>query len=279
MPITYQWLGLFATVTVFSVMLALGLNLGREPFAALRPRRWMLARVLVAVLVAVPALAVVALHALGVKAPVAVGIVLMTISPGAPVALRRSLDAGGHPGFAPAMHLVIVTMAVLTVPAWVAILDWTLAVDYTVTPFDIARQVFFAQLLPLALGAALRALCPGLAARLVAPLARVGNWLLLAVALAVLADGPSVIATVGWTPVVAGLAITAGALVVGSAAVWADAGLRPAAAIAAAMRNPGLAIVIAAVNRLPDDVVATVLGYTLGLSVTLTAYLLWRRRS
>ncbi len=275
MLIPFQWIGLFATVTVFAVMFALGLLLGREQIDAALQRRVVLAAVVFAVVVPVPALAVLAVKALALKGPVAVGIVLMVISPGAPVALRRALDAGGSREFAPALHLAIVMLAVVTVPATVAILDWIFAADFTVTPLDIGRQVFLAQLLPLALGASLRAVRPAVAAKLEGSLVRIGNGLLLALAVMVLVDMPPIIAAVGWTPTVAGVAITACALAIGAAFAWRDRNVRPAAAIAAAMRNPGLALVIATVNRAPPDVTAAVIGYALGLGVTIVAFLQW----
>ena len=278
MLIPFQWIGLFATLTVFAVMFAIGLMLGREQVAAALERRVVLAAVVFAVVVPVPVVAVLALEAFALKGPVAVGIVLMAISPGAPVALRRALDAGGSREFAPALHLAIVLLAVVTVPASVAILDWIFAADFTVTPFQIGRQVFFAQLLPMALGAALRAARPALAAKLEAPLGRVGNVLLLLLAIAVLADLPSIIAAVGWVPTIAGVAMTVCALAIGAAFAWRDADVRPAAAVAAAMRNPGLALVIATVNRVPPDVTAAVIGYALGLGVTMVAFVQWSKR-
>jgi BASS family bile acid:Na+ symporter len=276
--IPFQWIGIFATVTVFAVMFALGLMLGREQIAAAMQRRVVLAAIVFAVVVPVPALTVLALKVFGLKGPVAVGIVLMAISPGAPVALRRALDAGGSPAFAPALHLAVVMLAVLTVPASVAILDWIFAADFTVTPFHIGRQVFFAQLLPMALGAGLRAVRPALAARLEVPIGRIGNWLLLTLAILVLVDMPPIVAAVGWAPEIAGVGMTVCALAIGSAFAWRDPDVRPVAAIAAAMRNPGLALVIATVNRAPPDVIAAVIGYALGLGVTIVAYLQWRKR-
>jgi BASS family bile acid:Na+ symporter len=234
--------------------------------------------VVFAVVVPVPVLAVLAASAFDLKGPVAAGIVLMVISPGAPVALRRALDAGGNREFAPVLHLAIVMLAVVTVPASVAILDWIFAADFAVTPFDIGRQVFFAQLLPLALGAAIRAMRPALAATLEGPLGRAGNVLLLALAILVLADMPPIIATVGWTPTIAGVAMTLGALAIGAAFAWRDVDVRRTAAVAAAMRNPGLALVIATVNRAPPEVTAAVIGYALGLGVTMIAFLQWCRR-
>ena len=192
--------------------------------------------------------------------------------------MRRALDAGGNREFAPALHLAIVMLAVLTVPATVMILDWIFAADFTVTPFHIGRQVFFAQLLPMALGAALRAVRPALAARWEASLGRVGNLLLLVLGVMVLLDLPSIIAAVGWAPTVAGVGMTLGALVVGAAFAWRDPEVRPTAAVAAAMRNPGLALVIATVNRAPPPVTAAVIGYALGLGLTMIVFLQWRKR-
>ena len=278
MLIPFQWIGLFATATVFAVMFALGLMLGREQIAAALQRRVVLAAVVFAVVVPVPALAVLAVKAFALKGPVAAGIVLMAISPGAPVALRRALEAGGNREFAPALHLAIVMLAVLTVPASVAILDWIFAADFTVTPFHIGRQVFFAQLLPLALGALLRAARPALAAKLESPLGRVGNFLLLVLGIMVLVDMPPIIAAVGWTPMVAGVALTVCALAVGAAFAWRVPDVRPAAAVAAAMRNPGLALVIATVNHAPPGVTAAVIGYALGLAATMVAFVQWSKR-
>jgi len=276
--VPFQWIGLFATAAVFAVMFAIGLMLGREQIEAALQRRVVLLAVVFAVIVPVPALAVLALKVFGLKGSIAVGIVLMAISPGAPVALRRALDAGGSREFAPALHLAIVMLAVLTVPATVVILDWLFAADFTVTPFHIGRQVFFAQLLPMALGASLRAMHPALAARLETTLVRIGNGLLLALAILVLADMPGIIDAVGWTPMFAGIGITICALAVGAAFAWRDPEVRPVGAIAAAMRNPGLALVIATVNNAPPAVTAAVIGYALGLGLTIMAFLRWRKR-
>ena len=112
MLIPFEWLGLAVAVGIFVVMFALGLRLGREQISAAWQRRVVLAAVLFAVVVPVPALAVIAVKLAGLKGAVAAGIVLMAISPGAPVAMRRALDAGGHQEFAPALHLAVVVLAV-----------------------------------------------------------------------------------------------------------------------------------------------------------------------
>src|SRR5215831_9343815 len=177
------WLVLLVAATLFTVMLSLGLMLGREQIAAALQRRVVLVALLFAVVVPVPALAVLLVKLLSIKGVVAAGILLMAISPGAPVALRRAIEAGGHSAFAPTLHLAIVLSAVVTVPASLAILDALFEKDFTVSPWEVARQVCVAQLLPLGLGAALRAFRPVLAARIEPLLTRASNLMLIALVL------------------------------------------------------------------------------------------------
>jgi len=276
--IPLQWIGLFAVGTVFVVMFALGLMLGREQIAAALERRVVLTAVIFAVVVPIPALAVLGVKLLHPPPAIAAGIILMAISPGAPVALRRALDAGGDPRFAPALHLAIVLLAVLTVPASVLILDWIFSKEFTVTPFEIGRQVFFAQLLPLALGAALRAWRPLAAERIESRLARLGSVLLLLLAILALVDLPSIIGRIGWMPSAAGFAMTVVALAVGAVFAGRDAEVRPAAAVAAAMRNPGLALLIATLNRAPPAVSEAIIGYAIGLAIAMILFLQWCKR-
>jgi predicted Na+-dependent transporter len=120
---------------------------------------------LFAVLVAVPALAVLVVRALDLPRAVQMGIVLMAISPGAPMALRRSIGAGGHRAFAPALQIMVSLLAVVSMPLSIAALVARYAGDATVAPGDVAIQVFKAQLLPLGLGMLARRLAPILAVR------------------------------------------------------------------------------------------------------------------
>ena len=279
MLIPFQWLGIAVAIGIFVVMFALGLRLGREQISAAWQRRTILAAVLFAVVVPVPVVAVLAAKLAGLKGAVAAGVVLMAIAPGAPIAMRRALEAGGHREFAPALHLAVVALAVLTVPASLLVLDWIFEKDFSVTPLHIARQVFFAQLLPLALGAALRMLQPALAARIEPPVARFSNLLVVVITVMVLLDLPGTISDVGYAPVVAGVLITVCALTIGAAFAVRDPEVWPAAAVAAGMRNPGLALVIVAVNKIPFPVAEAVLGYTLGMGVTIIAFLQWRKRA
>ena len=273
-----SWLAVLIAATVFAVMFSLGLMLGREQIAAAVRRKGILAAALFAVIVPVPASAVLVVKLFGLTGAVAGGILLMAISPGAPVALRRALDAGGDAKVAPALHLAIVALAVLTVPASLAVLNEIFGKGFALSPLDVARQVFFAQLLPIGLGAALRAWRPDLAARIERRLARATNLLLLVTLATLVAVLWRLLAETGWAPVIAGAGLTACALAIGAACAWRDPAVRPAAAIAAAMRNPGVALLIATVNALPASVLASVFGYTLGAAAVITAFVILEAR-
>jgi BASS family bile acid:Na+ symporter len=270
------WLALLLAAVVYSVMFSLGLMIGREQIAAAAQRRGVLAFALFAVFVPVPAAAVLAVTLFGLKGVVAAGILLMAISPGAPVALRRAIEAGGGAPFAPALHVAILVLAMVSVPASLAFLSEMYGKSFAVTPLEVARQVFFVQLLPLGLGAALRAWRPAAAMRLERPLARITNpALVAALVLLLVVLWPSLV-EIGWAPFAAGAGLTACALVLGAACAWRDPVARRVAAVAAAMRNPGLALLIATVNHMPPGVVASVFGYAFGALLVVTAFVLWQ---
>lgn len=146
-----------AAATVFCVMFAIGLGVTPGDLRrAWRPPGPML-RGLFAVLVAVPALALVIVRALHLPLPVQAGILLMAISPGAPVALRRSLAAGGHGAFAPSLQICVALLAVLSMPLSIAALEEVYGAHITVEPADVMQQVLVAQLIPLGLGNGRRA--------------------------------------------------------------------------------------------------------------------------
>ena len=277
LPIPLQWVGLIALPTLFTVMFAIGLMLGPAQVAAAMTRRTVLFAVLFAAVVPLPVVTVVAIEVFNLRGPIGVGLLLMAISPGAPFALRRAIHAGAHRDFAPALHITIVTLAVVTVPLSVAILDAVFSAEFQVTYAQIARQVFFAQLLPLLLGALVRYLKPALAEKIEPHAARLGNRLVIVFMVLTLVDIVPIVASIGWVPTAAGAAMAALALAMGSLVAGRDPEIRPAAGIAVAMRNPGLALTMAEANHAPPVVSAVIIGYTVGVAVVVSA-VLWHQR-
>lgn len=277
-PIPLQWVGLIALPTLFTVMFAIGLMLGRAQVAAAMSRRTILLAVLFAAVVPLPVVTVATIELFRLRGPVGLGLLLMAISPGAPFALRKAMGAGAHRDFAPALHIAIVALAVVTVPLSVAILDVLFSADFQVTYTQIGRQVFVAQLMPLLLGALVRQLNPSLAERLEPRAARLGNALVVVFTVVTLVDIVPIVATIGWVPTAVGAGMAVFALAIGALVAQRDPEVRPAAAIAVAMRNPGLALTMAEANHAPPVVSAVIMGYTAGVAVVVSAVLWYRRR-
>lgn len=274
-----QWvLNLFAAGTVFTVMFSVGLAVVVGDLRVVWQRPGLMLRGLFSVLVAVPALALLITRSLDLPRVAEVGIVLMSISPGAPVALRRSLGAGGHRAFAPSLQICVALLATFTMPLSIAALNEVYAGHASISAWDVARQVFVAQVLPLALGMAVRRFRASLAERLEPKLARAGNVLLIVFVVVVLVDVWEVTMNAG---IHVGLPIaltTAAALAVGHLLGGPEPATRTAVAITSALRNPGLALLVATFNGWPPVIMGTVLAYVLVTVSIVVPYVMWRRR-
>lgn len=276
-----EWVLSAAVVaTVFVIMFDIGLAIVPGEFRWVWQRPGLMARALFAVLVAVPALAIAIARALDLPRAAEIGIVLMAISPGAPVALRRSLGAGAHRSFAPALQIVIAVLAVASMPLSIALLDEFYAGSASVAPWHLAKQVFTVQILPLGLGMLARRLFGLERAQWLAPqLARIGTWLLVAVVLLILYEIWGQVVAAGLRVALAIVIVTLASLAVGDRLGGPDAATRTATAICSAARNGGLALLVATLNAAAPAIKATVLAYVVISAFTLIPYVIWRRRA
>ena len=267
-----------AAATVFCVMFAIGLSVApgdlRRAWNAPGP----LLRGLFIVLVAVPVMALVIVRSLGLPIAVQAGILMMAISPGAPVALRRSVAASGHGAFAPALQIFVALLAVVSMPLSIAALDEVYGANVAVEPADVMRQVFVAQLVPLGLGTGCRGFFPRRAAQ-AEPWAALGGTGFLGLTL-ILGVGSLGEATLraGSAGLAACAATTVAALAAGHFFSGPHDATRSAVAIIAAARNPGLALLVATLNRAEPRVIATIFAYLVVSIVLISAYMLWRPR-
>ena len=267
-----------AAVTVFTVMFAIGVAMD------VRDLRWALSQPLLvvrsvfSVLVIVPLAAVFIAHWFGLSREAQVGIALMGISPGAPVALRRSLDAGGHHSFAAALQLLIASLAVVTMPLSVELLNQLFEVHGELAPAVVAKQVLMAQLIPLALGLAIHRFAPAFAVRVEPQVRRLGGIMLIAFLVVVLASIWRLVFGVGFFVGLCVVVITALALAAGHILGGPRKETRTAVAISSALRNPGLALLVATSNRAPAEIPATIFAYLIWAAAATGVYIATRRR-
>ncbi len=270
-------LSLVAAATLFVVMLDLGIVIVPGEFRWVIRRPLLMARALFAVLIAVPVIVWVVATTFELPRSVEIGMMLIAITPGAPIALRNSLNAGGHRAFAPALQIAVACSAIVSIPAWIAGLDEYYAGAASVDPRHLGRQVVVAQLLPLALGLAMRRWLPRASARLEPVLQRVGSLLLVLLLALVLVDVHEMVIGAGMRAAAAIIAATVLALLVGHLLGGPDETTRTATAISSASRNTGLALLVATLNNAAPAIIATVLAYFVLSGTTVIAYALWRR--
>ncbi len=274
-----EWfLSAFALATVFTVMLDIGLGIVPREFLWLFQRPGLILKALVSVLVAVPVIALCVARLLDLPRAAEIGLMVMAIAPGAPVALQRSLASRGHRSFAPGLQVTVALLAVVSMPVSIAALNHVYSGSASVGPLQLARQVFIAQLLPLGIGVLAGRFFPAASAWLKPRLDRV--WKVLIGLLAILAIVGFWGALLRAGPMVATAACltTIGAIAVGHVLGGPDPATRTAVAISSSARNPGLALLVVAVNGAPTGVRFAVLSYILVSAVTILPYVLWRRR-
>lgn len=274
-----EWLlSAFALATVFTVMFDIGLGVVPGEFLWLWKRPALMLKALFAVLVAVPAIAMLVARLLELPRTAAAGLLVMAISPGAPVALQRSLSSGGHHSFAPGLQVTIALLAVVSMPASIAVLDVIYAGSASIGPMQLMKQVFVAQLLPLGLGVVVGRSSPSKAGWLKPRLDRVWKVLLSMVGILAILGFWGAMVEAGPRVAVAAFLTTVGALAVGHAVGGPDPSTRTAVAISSSARNPGLALLVVAVNAAPFGAKITVLSYIVVSAVTILPYMFWRRR-
>ena len=279
MLIPLQALGLCAAASIFLIMLSLGLAIPPERLSYLWKQPLPLLRGALSVLVVVPLVALALVVMIDLPLPAQFGIMAMAISPGAPIALRRALEAGAHGAFAPCLQIVVVTLAVVTIPLSVELLDILYFGNAHADPLQIARQVFIAQLLPLTLGIGLRKLRPALAEKIQPSVAKFGNWLFAALGVVMVVDVWDMAIGVGLLPILCALFLAAASIGIGVLLGSPDPETRPAMALISTMRNPGLALLLATSNQMPPGVIAMILAYVLCVAVVVVPYVAWRRRA
>ena len=267
---------LFAISAVFVSMLGLGMRLPPHLLREEIPKYGVIGRCLAVALVAVPILAIVLGESLGLSHATYVGLLLVGISPGAPLALRRSMESGGKASFAMALQVLLAIFAILAVPAWILMVHWIYNTTAEIGILALARQVATAQLLPLGLGAALATARPQFAVKFSAPLLRIGAIMVVLVVLIVLWEFGLKLSSLGVAAYLASALVTIGALALGHWAGGPEPSRRTAAAVSCAMRNPGIALLVASTNKLPAEVTLMVLAHVLLTALLLVCYLALR---
>ncbi len=228
------------------LIVAIGLQSRWEDLAYVFRRPALLIRAVIAVNVVVPLVAILLLLMLPVQPMTKIGLVIMAVSPLAPFAPGKMLKCGADRSYVVGLYVALILLAVLIVPATIALLSALFPADADLPVAVIAKFVLVSVLLPLLGGVIAGSLWPNLARR-VAPVLTLVAYLLLApiILIALYSSGGQILALIGNGAVLAIVLTVVAGLAAGHWLGGAEPGHRLALADAATTRHPGIAGLIA----------------------------------
>lgn len=238
-----------------------------------------LLRAFVAVNIIVPAAALIACNLLPIDRETAIGIIIMAVSPLAPIVGAKMLKAGYDASRTVALYFWLVAVTIIVVPASVWLLGAIYPSGATVPAIAVAKLVLFSVILPLSAGLTFNEFFPAAARRLAPLMLMVAAVMLLVVfALITYLVGGEALALIGNGSLLAIVATVAAGLAAGHALGGQAPEEREGLALAAATRHPGIALLIASHNFTQRRVLMAIMLFLLTSVVVSIAYEQWLKR-
>jgi bile acid:Na+ symporter, BASS family len=267
-------------VSILMTVFGFGLRTTVSDVMDLVRRPSLIGRSLVAMFVIMPIVAVALAQAFELRPSVKIALVALAISPIPPLLPGREQKAGGHASYALGLMMIAAVLSIAIVPAEVDMVGRYFMRPFAVSPWAIAGIALKAAVLPLLAGMLLRAVLPGVAARITKPVEIIATVLLVAGFLALLAGTfRAVLSLVGNGSIVAMAAFVVIGLAVGHALGGPSAEHRLVLALSTATRHPAIALAIATAN-FPDEpyLGATIILYLLVSLLIGVPYQIWQKR-
>jgi BASS family bile acid:Na+ symporter len=241
-------IGSYAQITLFLLMLSIGLKEGWENLTRLWKQPNLLIRCLIAAFVLVPlaAMAIDALLPLDRSARLGIG--AMAICPGAPMLYRKLATKTTNSALAGSFQVTVSLFAILLVPAWVLILNALYLGDNPASVAIIAKQIATVQLIPISIGIVIRQWLPNLADDWLALVDKLSSFLLLGVLVIVLVIALPKMAEIGLVTTVGVVLFIAATIIIGHYLGGPDPETRISIALGNSTRNAGLALALVALN-------------------------------
>ena len=274
----------FAKLTLFTLMLSMGLRWKLEDVVWLWQQPSLLLRSLFSVLIAVPLFGAIFTLIPGLTVAEKIAIGAMVVCPGAPMIPSKSLKAGGHKKLVASLQFTVCVLAIISVPLMVTILAQFYPNKAWISPLTIAKQIFFAQVLPLGLGVLLNQYLPQLVDELIAPISKVANLLLLLLATALIVVSLEKVLSTPFVAILVMGLIAIASLACGHFLGGPQSDTRTALAYATATRNAGLAVLLVSLNfpnldYFKGGIINTLVTYALIAAIVAIPYTTWRKRS
>ncbi len=251
----------------------------QEPLLLLR-RPALALRAMLAMYVALPAFVLALVWLLPLREGVGAVLLGFSVSPVLPPWAKKGAAVGGHADYVIGLQLLSTGLSLLVVPLMIAITYRLFGVATVLQPLAMELVLLVTVAIPLALGIGLARFYPNVAPRLGALADRLGSFLILIGAIALLiAHGQKIPGVIGQGTVIVTVVVIAFGLLVGGLLGGPDPGNRRALASATVCRHPAIALLLAsgAFPQQEATVIGTVLLYLLTSLVLPIPYERWRR--
>ena len=251
----------------------------QEPLLLLR-RPALALRVMLAMYVALPAFVLLLVWLLPLREGVGAVLLGFSVSPVLPPWAKKGAAVGGHADYVIGLQLLSTGLSLLVVPLMIAITYRLFGVATVLQPLAMELVLVVTVAIPLALGIGLARFYQGVAPRLGALAERLGSFLILIGAIALLiAHGQKIVGVIGQGTVIVTVVVIAFGLLVGGLLGGPDPGNRRALASATVCRHPAIALLLAS-GAFPEQeatVIGTALLYLLTSLVLPIPYERWRK--
>ena len=267
------------TITIFSLMLAIGVNLSFAELLSLWRRPVILLRALLAVVILVPLVVIFLIRLFDLSSGITTGLALLAAAPGAPLTTKRSQMAGGTFPYSVSLQLTLALLAVLITPITLDIFYvlFDLEID-SVMISQVFQQVARVQFLPIILGLLIQKFSPKTTSVIGKPLILIANTLFLLLLIILIIPGLRLILQIGILPLVVIVMIVVISLAIGHLLGGSEVDKRSALAITCIARNIGLAMYIAYLSKSQQQVMPTLVSYMILGALIAIPYSTWSKR-
>ena len=257
---------------VASFVLSLGLRSARFEPGYFWRRPALLLRSVAAVYVLVPLAVVGVMVLVHLPFSVELGVLLLAISPTAPLAPGLSPKLGSDLVYAYHLQVTIAILTVIALPATCLLVGSVFGYSLRPEVPAVTRTILLGQIIPLAVGFTLHRFFPRPSQRVGRILGIAAQVALVLVVLAVLFLRGRAIVALGVPALVTIIGIALLALGIGHLLGGPRPEIRHALAVASSSRHPGLAMLLAAINFPGQDVFAPVVAYLLATILVTQSY-------
>lgn len=261
-------------LTLFSLMLSLGVTLRLEQILLLWERPGLLNRSILATVVVVPTLVALVVFSFRLPQEIKIGLILIAIAPGTSLTICLSKYRRTQ-NYATALQATVSLLAVITVPLTVSILQAFFPPEAQISPLNVGRQLAGAQLLPLMVGITVRYSWSDFADNLETLIRQVANVLLCILILGVLAQQLDAVLHIGLFPLIVIGILAVLSLWIGHFLGGRESSTRMTLATTTATHSAALALFIAILNLPHLSVSPAIAVYVLVSGALTIAYLTW----